>query len=179
MEEVQLGDITESPTSYANTIRHALTLSGSSKILLAVAWTSDELRRFAEMYPEVTSTDITEKTCAERRPLILDAGSDSENRNFTSCFAFLPSKARWTVDWYFSVAKPALLSKRAIAGNRVCLSDEDPLQYNSFVSHSIGIDSLYQHSQLRLCAWHKINRNLRKSLTSALEKLGPRGKKGV
>ena len=29
---------------------------------------------------------------------------------------------------------------------------------------------------MRLCVWHKVNRNLRKNLASALEKLSPRGK---
>jgi hypothetical protein len=30
---------------------------------------------------------------------------------------FYNQKVRWTFDWFFSVAKPAILSKHAMAGN--------------------------------------------------------------
>lgn len=175
LENVRLGNATESPVSYANNIRKALAVSGTSKILLAMAWTTDEAQRLAEMFPEVTCTDITEKTTSENRPLILDASSDSENANFTSTFAYLPSKARWVFDWYTSVAKPTLHSRRTITGNQLNLTDEDPNEYGAFMSHS-GDNAIYCNAHSRFCAWHKVNRNLRKKLSSSLEKLGPIGK---
>lgn len=176
VNNVTLGDATESPISFANTVRNALKISGMpTKILLAVAWTSDESQRLSEMFPEVTSSDVTEKSNAEKRPLLMDVSLTSENKTFINTWAFLPSKASWVFEWYTSVAKPTLHSRRTIKMNQLNLTDEDPLEYEAFMRHS-GPNKLYENAMSRLCAWHKNNRNLRKgSQASSITKLGPRG----
>ena len=174
VEDVPLGDAVESPLSFAQNIRNALAISGSTKILLAVAWTNNEAQRLAEMFPEVTSSDITEKTNAEKRAMMMDVGVTSENKTFVSTWAFFPSKCRWIFDWYTAIAKPALHSKRTIQMNKLNLTDEDELEFGAYISHS-GPGELYEEGQSRLCAWHKVDRNFtstQRSTTSSLHAIG-------
>lgn len=173
VDDTPLGTLEESPRSTAQRIRAQLKVErveGSAKMLLAIAWTTAEQQRLAEMFPEVSCTDITEKTNAEKRPLILDVGKDGNNRNFTMLSAFLPSKARWVFDWYHGVAKPSLLSPLTLQLNTLNMTDEDEREISAFKALCGGAGK-YPVATSRLCAWHKINRNLRKPESSSVERL--------
>jgi len=173
VDNTPLGNMEESPRTTAQRIRAQLKVErvdGPAKMLLAVAWTTTEQQRLAEMFPEVSCTDITEKTNAEKRPLILDVGKDGNNRNFTVLSAFLPSKARWIFDWYHGVAKPSLLSPLTLELNALNLTDEDEREIGAFKA-LCGVGGKYPNAASRLCTWHKVNRNLRKKVTSTVEDL--------
>jgi hypothetical protein len=72
-------------------VKSAMTLDDSEAMLLFVAWGSDEDLRHIAMFPEVLSIDPTYGTNREKRPLLVFAGTDHNQKNFTAMRAFLPS----------------------------------------------------------------------------------------
>ena len=174
VDNVWLGDGEESPVTVGVKIRNALKVTTDSqdtpKILLCVAWTTTMMQRRFEMFPDVVGVDITTKVNNEKRPLCLAVGSDCNNQNFTFLSAFFPSQAGWVFDWYFAVVMPKLFSQRALRNVNILLTDEDSRCIRSFQKYSVA-GSIFSSAILRLCAWHKINRGLRKCLSARLEKL--------
>jgi hypothetical protein len=55
-------------------VRDALKVDDGERVLLAVAWVSDNKRRLFELFPEVTFWDSAQKTNCEKRPLFLACG---------------------------------------------------------------------------------------------------------
>jgi len=173
---VWLGNAEESPATVSKKIRDALRVScngdddSTPKILLCIAWTTKEQRRLAEMYPEVLGTDLTNKVNNEKRPLCLGVGVDAKRRNFTWVSAFFPSKARWVFDWFFGVSLPALFTERTLHNIRLSITDEDERCFSAFQALS-GDGKTFPLADSRLCSWHKINRGLRKTLSSRIENM--------
>lgn len=154
-----LADEQESAESFATTIRDALSITGDGRILLAIAWTKDVARKKFAMYPEITISDVTYSTNSEKRPLLLSCGKDSNGHAFTHTWAFLPSESRWVFDWFFGTAMPALHSRDVLAKTELHVTDEDRQEYSAYLSHC-GPGKIYEKARLRLCVFHKLNRNL-------------------
>ena len=139
----------ETALDHAERIRKSLSITGSGLILLAVAWTNDEARRLFEMYPEFHTADVTEKTNAENRPLMMLCGKTAENEAFTSTWVFMPSKCRWVFDWIFGSALPTLHSISTLERNNLIFTDEDDREVGAFDACSIGVNSIYPNSKHR------------------------------
>ncbi len=71
---------------------------------------------------------------------------------------FLPSQARWTFDWIYRVAIPALMDPRFFQRNQVMCTDGDSHMYSPFVSVA---PTLYPSSCHRLCAWHLLRQGMK------------------
>ena len=89
---------------HAEKVRDSLSITGADCILMAVAWTTNDAQRKFQMYPEFTGSDVTFGTNAERRPLLVMCGKDSNDKAFSHTWAFLPSQSRWVFDWFFTYA---------------------------------------------------------------------------
>jgi hypothetical protein len=101
----------ETPEAAANKIFESLLVSDSSEVLLAVAWVTDDGRQLHTLFPEWCAGDVVMKTNSEKRPCMRLAGKTSSNETFSSFNSFIPSQARWTFDWFYTVAVPALLDQ--------------------------------------------------------------------
>ena len=156
-----LRDHVESAAQSAHKIRRSLSITGSGLILLAIVWTDSESSRRFEMFPEMMACDTTYKTNEEDRPLFICAGKDSNNQSFTHTWGFLPSQALWTFNWVFQVAMKAIHRREALDGVRVACTDQDGQLYNAFEYNSAQYrQCTFPNSIHRLCAWHKLDRNL-------------------
>lgn len=155
-----LQDSTDSASDYASRVRRSLSITGSGQILLGVAWTNNEARRKFEMFPELTSCDVTMGTNAEERPLILFMGKDSLNNGFVHTYAFLPSQSRWIFDWFFSSAVPGLHSTAACEGVQVTVTDQDGQLMGAFKA-TAGSGGVLPNAVHRNCSFHKVYRNFR------------------
>jgi hypothetical protein len=127
--------------------------------LLAVAWVTDRSTRLSEMFPEVTSCDVTMKTNQEKRPFFMMVSKDSENKIFTNMWAFLPSQQQWVFEWLYGNAVPHLLPPEFCQGNLLGLTDQDMREYTALLNNT-GPGKSLPNSTHRLCAWHKVNRGL-------------------
>lgn len=154
--ELSKNDEADTIQSYSDKVRDRLGVTGTSCILLAVAWTTIDGQRKLDMFPEFTCSDTTHGTNAEKRPLILYCGQDGDNKSFTHTWAFLPSQTRWVFDWFFGYACPALHQREVLARNIIHITDQDFQEVGAFDSARALV---YPRSKHRLCAFHKINRN--------------------
>jgi len=121
----------ENALDHANKVRESLSITGSGMILLGFAWTNDEARRLFEMYPEFHTGDVTEKTNAENRPLMMLCGKTAENQTFTSTWIYMPSKCRWVFDWIFDKAMPILHRLSTLARMNLMCTDQDDKEYGA------------------------------------------------
>ena len=173
---MKLKDAVDSPQDVARKVRNALKITGTCKILLALAWTNNESRRLFEMYPEMQTADVTKKVNAEKRPLFMMCGKTSSNEGYCGTWIYLPSESRWVFHWNMDIAVPSLHNSSTLSRMRVMLTDEDDRQVTAFDAlHQPG--QHYQSTLHRLCAWHKLNRNLAKSsdFASLVNNLDPTG----
>ena len=93
---------TDTPKSHTDRVLSALTVGtedGEKKLLLGVAWVSDEQRRLATCFPEAWGVDVTFSTNAEQRPLLSATLKMSTNQTMTHFHSFLPCVARWAYAW--------------------------------------------------------------------------------
>ena len=111
------------------------------------------------MFPEVICADVTKKTNAEKRPLWVVCGLNGNKESFPAMWAFLPNESRWIFDWLVGKAIPSLLGVDCLRRNVLVLTDEDIREFGAFEDR-MGPGKLLPNSKLRLCAWHKLNRNL-------------------
>jgi len=158
VDQNQLVDDSDSASRFANKVREALSVTGSGQILLALAWTNDVATRKLTMFPEFTSSDTTESTNAEERPLWIFTAKDSNNQGFPHTWAFLPNLSRWVFSWCFGTAMPALHPPSVLARIQICTMDEDA-QENAALRGLAGRGRLYENVSIRNCAFHKIHRN--------------------
>ena len=142
--------------TYADKVRDSLSITGSSCILLAVAWTTNTAQRLLELFPEFQCTDVTMGTNAERRPLIISCGKDGNNEAFSHTWAFLPSQSRWVFQWYFSYAFPALHRPSVLGRNRIHLTDQDPQEVGALLESQ---RLWFKKAKQRICSFHKVDRN--------------------
>lgn len=70
-------------------------LSEGQKILLAVAWCTEDEWRLFEMFLEVLMFDVTYQTNAEAQPLGLATGINQSMNVFTPFRVFMPSECQW------------------------------------------------------------------------------------
>jgi len=100
--------------------------------------------------------DTTFGTNQEKRPLFKMIGRDASNRNIPLLCAFLPSLSGWVFHWIFQDVLPPLLGKENLQKLRLVTTDEDTFCINAFLSLK---DHHYMNCLIRLCKWHKVNRN--------------------
>jgi hypothetical protein len=87
-----LRDELDSAEEFATKIRNALKIQGTSKILLAVAWTVDMARELLAMFPEATACDVSFGTNNEKLPMALLVSKNANNQKFSATWSFLPSQ---------------------------------------------------------------------------------------
>jgi hypothetical protein len=119
---------TNTPQSHTDRILGALTVTsedGEKRLLLGVAWVSDEQRRLANCFPEAWGIDVAFGTNSEQRPLVSGTTKLSTNQTMTHFHAFLPCLARWAYKWTFGTAMPLLLGKQALERNNAFCTDAE------------------------------------------------------
>lgn len=112
------------------------------------------------------SGDDTEGTNSEERPLYTLIGKDQNEKIFPIAWAFMPSKAFWAYEWFFSIAVPALHPGDAIKCVQLILTDADNQETGAIeklvggnLKPSLAEVKLFKRAWHRWCAWHRINRN--------------------
>ncbi len=112
------------------------------------------------------SGDDTEGTNSEERPLYTLIGKDQNEKIFPIAWAFMPSKAFWAYEWFFSIAVPALHPGDAIKCVQLILTDADNQETGAIeklvggnMKPSLAEVKLFKRAWHRWCAWHRINRN--------------------
>lgn len=157
---------TDTPRSHTERVLGALTIGGSGdgkkKLLLGVAWVSDEQRRLAMCFPEAWGVDVTFGTNAEQRPLKSATLKMSTNQTMTHFHSFLPCVARWAYAWSFGVAMPKLLGKDTLQRNNVVCTDGEEKEYGPLVVLSKQQDSPWYGTMHNLCVFHLVDRQLGK-----------------
>jgi hypothetical protein len=156
---------TDTPKTHTDRILSALTVSaedGEKKLLLGVAWVSDEQWRLASCFPEAWSVDVTFGTNSEQRPLMSATLKMSTNQTMTHYHAFLPCVARWAYNWSFRVAMPKLLGKETLQRNNVICTDGEEKQYGPLVALSREPESCWFGTEHYLCIYHLVDRQLGK-----------------
>jgi hypothetical protein len=143
------------------------------RILIAVAWVTNEEKRLFELFPEVLKADVTSQTNKEKRPLFLVVGKDSYGKTFTVLRCFMPSEQKWMFQWLWETGIPILVPKSALQRNVLLLTDGDFNEYEPFVN---ARDTLYPHSQHGLCCYHLINLPMSKKLGLNLTHLSEKGR---
>ncbi len=168
-----LGDDTDSPELYAASIRNRLVDSNNGRLLLAVAWTSDESRRKFDMYPESITGDDTESTNNEQRPLFVKCSQDGNNQVYDVMNAFLPSKATWSYAFVYRHAMPYLHPGTGIDRINKIVTDackQETRAIDGIVGKVCGtkvsedqrpfhLGSKYAEAEHGHCCWHLKNRN--------------------
>jgi hypothetical protein len=147
----------DGPETFAERLISAMSLDHGQRILLAVAWVTEEAKRYFRMFPEACGVDVTNGTNSEKRPNGRGTLLTSNNRNIPFWNAYMPSESGWVWNWMFIRAFPALLPKSGLDEMNLMITDEDPQCYQQ-------IGAAKQASALpkvhhRLCCWHKVNRN--------------------
>ena len=173
----ECSDDVESALSDAKKHRRSIlkSLSVSSevnKILLAFAWTDDESKLRFDMFPEVMGGDCVSKMNREERQVMHWTGLDSNNKAFTHTWVFMPSEANWTFQWVVTNVIPHLHNRETLEKVQLVLTDQDG-QLNDVITQNTGPGTVLPNAKHRLCAWHKLDRNLtNKSSFSSLVSSG-------
>jgi len=84
MEKDEVIDVDKEIAKYAEDKRNDLKLHNGSKILLLLAWNTDEERRMFSLFPELLVADLTEGTNKSQRSLALLVEKDGNNETFTA-----------------------------------------------------------------------------------------------
>ena len=156
---------TDTPESHTVRVLNALTVGsdgGEKKLLLAVAWVSDEQRRLATCFPEAWGVDVTMGTNAEQRPLLSASLKMSTNQTMTHFHSFLPCVAHWAYAWSFGVAMPKLLGKETLQCNNAVCTDGEEKEYGPLVVLCQDSDSPWYGTEHYLCVYHLVDRQLGK-----------------
>ena len=140
-------------------LKNLVVSSEVNKILLAFAWTDDESKLRFDMFPEVMGGDCVSKMNRENRQVMHWTGLDSNNQAFTHTWVFLPSEAHWTFEWVVTNVIPHLHNRETLEKVQIVLTDQDG-QLNDVVTKNTGPGSVFPNAKHRLCAWHKLDRNL-------------------
>ncbi|EJK59564.1 hypothetical protein THAOC_20187 [Thalassiosira oceanica] len=160
---VDLGDKTETPLSFAESVRGQMKSSETGKVLLLAAWTSDESRRNFDMFPEFVGGDDTEQTNSEERPLFSLLGKDNNNKSFTIMNAFMPSKAEWAYTFLMTIALSFLHPGTALKRVQLLICDADRQEtsaFNKAAGRGLDFSKVCPNAFVATCAWHRIDRNL-------------------
>ena len=147
----------DSPQAFVERLTNALTLENGQKILLAVAWVTEEAKRYFRMFPEACGVDVTNGTNSEKRPNARGTIVTSSNKNIPFWNSFLPSESGWVWNWILVKAFRALLPKSGLDQMNLMITDQDPKCYEQIgAAKRLGVLPKVAH---RLCCWHKVNRN--------------------
>jgi hypothetical protein len=147
----------DSPQAFVERLTNALSLENGQKILLAVAWVTEEAKRYFKMFPEACGVDVTNGTNSEKRPNARGTLLTSNNKNIPFWNSFLPSESGWVWRWILVKAFRALLPKSGLDQMNLMITDQDPRCYEQIgAARQLGVLPKVAH---RLCCWHKVNRN--------------------
>ena len=89
----------DSVHSFAEAILNSLIVTSTQKLLLCVAWTTDDAQLLFHRFPHCFGTDVTNGTNQEKRPLARATAVTWNNTNIPFWNAFLPSGSRWVHRW--------------------------------------------------------------------------------
>ena len=103
-------------------VRTSMSVSNGCDILLALAWITGKEISMLDRFPEVSFADVTECTNKERRGMFVCTGQDGNDNIFKNALHFyMPNGKPQTFDCIYLEAKPKLVGKSIIKGNRVLL----------------------------------------------------------
>jgi MULE transposase domain len=152
--------------------RKELSLSNDTKILLMLAWNTDEERRIFSLFPELLVADLTEGTNNAQRSVALFVGKDSNNQTFTALRVFMPSHRQHAFQLCLAEAVPHLLTKKSLAQTEVAITDGEVMLYQPW-DNLISQKQIYPKCTHSLCVYHLTSRGPLAKVT--LGKVTPKG----
>ena len=144
---------------FAKSILDALTIPGTSNLLLCCAWTSKRQQHWFNKYPSVLSLDVTCGTNAEKRPLARGTILTANGKTVPVFDSYLPAEATWAWDWTIGHALPLLFLKSFLRNVKIIPTDHDS-KCVSMITKQID-HGFFKCAKHRLCGWHRIDRNFK------------------
>ena len=138
-------------------IRRSLMVSNGSRLLLGIAWITDDELRLCKQFPKVFFGDTTFGSNKEKRPLFILGGKTSCDNLFTALRCFMPNERKWMFKWIWSVACPILLGTDVLNQNELMLTDGDCQEFNSFNEIQT---KFFPNSKHRLCSYHHVSQQI-------------------
>jgi len=116
--------------------RTTMRLSRAKKVLLAVAFiTDDDLLRL-KMFPEVIFCDVTASINKDKRPLMQFVLKDASRKIHTVLRVYLPSEQEWVFTKVFAEFIPSLMGPDIVARINAILTDGDCNMFSGLESLS-------------------------------------------
>ena len=122
--ETELENISASTEKFVQSVIDGLQLS-DGEFMLAVAFVTDEGRKYHKLFPSVLGFDVVFGTNAEKRPQMRGTGKTSSNKNIPIVEALLPSQQKYIFDWFINDAVPTLLDRDALRNTKIIITDQD------------------------------------------------------
>jgi hypothetical protein len=149
----------------------SINVGGAVKVLVSIAWVSNEQIRFASCFPEAAGMDVQFGMNIEKRNTFIMTTKTSENEIQLIFQCFMPSSARWAFNWIATEAVPGLLGSPFCTRLRALLSDGEEKMYGPFVDQMTPT-GLYPNCKHFRCMYHLVYRDDREPNIKARDSSG-------
>ena len=133
--------------------RKKLKVGDSDKILVSLAWVTDDELKNGSMFPEFMAVDVTFGTCKEQRNLLRFVGVNGNLKTFDMFNCYMPSKQLVAFRWACKVAFVNLVHPDVLKWNRCIATDEESNMYVTLREMMVG-GNLIKKSCHRLDKFH-------------------------
>ena len=135
-------------------------LSTHHKDLICIAWTSNDMMRLANAFPQSLSIDLTHKAVKiDGLSLLTATVKDSFGRTTVILRLWVPNQKAWMFKYVLLVVIPQLLGKEFCLRVRVIVTDGDSVLINMV---ELAIATVYVNARRLPCCWHLIDRPMQK-----------------
>jgi hypothetical protein len=164
----------------------------STKMVLLLSFSTDNMIREMQKYPEVFFMDVTGRANKQKRSLFVLVGRKPNGNTFIANVTLVPSgkdhsyyfimRVQWMYNhyilsigqaWVYRLVSryiwPVHFGSVTISRNRLGLTDEERAEYETF-ERNIALDPNYRNSKLMLCAFHAIWMPFRQTVRPTLPK---------
>ena len=118
--------------------RNKLQVGDKDKILVSLAWVTDDEMRNGSMFPEFMAVDVTFGTCKEQRNLLRFVGVNGSLKTFDMFNCYMPSKQLVAFRWACKVAFVKLVHPNVLKWNRCIATDEESNMYVTLREMMLG-----------------------------------------
>jgi MULE transposase domain len=154
----------ETAKTHAQAILHSLrftneTVNGEEKVFLGVAWIDHEALNEWYRYPYVIGFDDKMGTSNQNFPLGTVVAVDGQRRNIPTIRVYTPNKKRWSYQWIFSSVFPKIVPEFIRHRTLLIITDACP-RTTERIDAAIKT-GVFPRARRRLCAWHRIDNNIK------------------
>jgi hypothetical protein len=111
--------------NYSSNQRRELQVTHDQKLVLAVAWGTQDAIRLFKLFPHVVYLDVTMDTNNEGRPCLTFSIRSSDGKQIVFLTIFLPHEQASSFRWAFQSVLPKLLGSHSLKQIRVIITDGD------------------------------------------------------